>query len=65
MNNLINTGSNKIWETSENYTDFENTRPILFRDDMREQFFRWFHIKPDSKVLDGGCATGIVAGQKQ
>jgi ubiquinone/menaquinone biosynthesis C-methylase UbiE len=38
----------------------ETSRPLLFRDDMRETFFHWFRIKPSDHVLDGGCATGVL-----
>lgn len=60
MNNHIDTSSNEIWECAENFDDFETSRPLLFRDDMRDQFFKWFHIKPSDTVLDGGCATGVL-----
>ncbi|MCL2518268.1 MAG: methyltransferase domain-containing protein [Oscillospiraceae bacterium] len=56
----MNTSSNEIWENCANYTDFEESRPLLFRDDMREQFFRWFRIKPSDNVLDGGCGPGTL-----
>ncbi|MCL2352771.1 MAG: class I SAM-dependent methyltransferase [Firmicutes bacterium] len=56
----VDTSSNAIWESSDNYEDWETTRPLLFRDDMRDAFFRWFRIKPSDKVLDGGCATGVL-----
>ena len=60
MSNQIDRSSNEIWENSANFEDFETSRPLLFRDDMREQFFRWFRIKPSDNVLDGGCATGVL-----
>lgn len=60
MNNHTDKSSNQIWENAANFKDFETSRPLLFRDDMREQFFRWFRIKPSDKVLDGGCATGVL-----
>jgi len=56
----VNTSSNEIWIDCTNYDDFESTRPVLFRDDMRETFFKWFRIKPDYKILDGGCGTGVL-----
>ena len=56
----MNTSSNEIWINCTNYDDFESTRPVLFRDDMREQFLKWFRIKPDHKVLDGGCGPGVL-----
>jgi hypothetical protein len=31
--------SNEIWINADNYDDWETSRPILFRDDMREMFF--------------------------
>lgn len=60
MNNEVNTSSNSIWENADNFYDFEARRLVLFRDDMQEQFFRWFRIKPSDYVLDGGCATGSL-----
>jgi ubiquinone/menaquinone biosynthesis C-methylase UbiE len=56
----MNTSSNEIWIDCTNYDDFESTRPVLFRDDMREIFFKWFRIKPDHQVLDGGCGPGVL-----
>jgi ubiquinone/menaquinone biosynthesis C-methylase UbiE len=56
----VDTSSNEIWIDADCYEDFETTRPLLFRDDMRETFFRWFRIKPTDRVLDGGCATGVL-----
>ncbi|MCL1858339.1 MAG: methyltransferase domain-containing protein [Oscillospiraceae bacterium] len=55
----MNTSSNEIWIDCTNYNDFESTRPVLFRDDMREQFLKWLRIKPDHKVLVGGCGPGV------
>ena len=52
--------SNEIWINRDNYDDFEMTRPVLFRDDMRETFLKWFRIKPEHKVLDGGCGPGVL-----
>ena len=52
--------SNEIWINANNYDDWETSRPLLFRDDMREMFFKWFRIKPSDKVLDGGCGTGVL-----
>ena len=60
MDNHANTGSNTIWENASNFEDFETSRPLLFRDDMRDQFFRWFRIKPSDRILDGGCGTGVL-----
>jgi len=56
----MNTSSNEIWINADNYDDFEMHRPILFRDDMRETFLKWFRIKPEHKVLDGGCGPGVL-----
>ena len=56
----MDTSSNEIWIDCTNYDDFESTRPVLFRDDMREQFLKWFRIKPDHQVLDGGCGPGVL-----
>ena len=55
----MNTSSNEIWVNADNYDDFETSRPVLFRDDMRETFFKWFRIKPEHKVLVGGCGPGV------
>lgn len=52
--------SNEIWINADNYDDCETSRPLLFRDDMRDTFFKWFRIKPSDNVLDGGCATGVL-----
>jgi len=52
--------SNDIWVNADNYDDWETSRPLLFRDDMRDTFFKWFRIKPSDNVLDGGCATGVL-----
>jgi len=52
--------SNEIWIECTNYEDFEANRPVLFRDDMREQFLKWFRINPEHKVLDGGCGPGVL-----
>ena len=52
--------SNEIWINANNYDDWEISRPLLFREDMREMFFKWFRIKPSDKVLDGGCGTGVL-----
>jgi len=56
----MNTSSNEIWINADNYDDFEMNRAILFRDDMREQFLKWFRIKPNHTVLDGGCGPGVL-----
>ena len=56
----MDTGSNALWEDADNYEDWETSRPLLFRDDMRDTFFHWLRIRPSDKVLDGGCATGVL-----
>ena len=56
----MDTSSNEIWINADNFDDFETSRPLLFRDDMRETFFKWFRIKPNHKVLDGGCGPGVL-----
>ena len=60
MGAQIDTSSNEIWENADCYMDWETSRPLLFREDMREQFFRWFRIIPSDNVLDAGCATGVL-----
>ena len=60
MDAQIDTSSNEIWENADCYADWETSRPLLFREDMSEQFFRWFRIKPSDNVLDAGCATGVL-----
>jgi ubiquinone/menaquinone biosynthesis C-methylase UbiE len=49
-----------MWIDADNYADWETSRPLLFRDDMRDTFFHWFRIKPSDNVLDGGCGTGVL-----
>lgn len=57
---VIDTSSNEIWRDADNYEDWETSRPLLFRDDMRATFFRWFGVRPSDCILDGGCATGVL-----
>lgn len=52
--------SNEVWINANYYDDWETSRPLLFRDDMRDMFFKWFRIKPSDNVLDGGCGTGVL-----
>lgn len=50
--------SNEVWTTNTNHAPFE-TRAFRFRPDMRPLFFQYLGITPDSRVLDGGCGTGV------
>lgn len=52
--------SNEIWVHAKNFDDWETSRPLLFREDMRDTFFNWFRIRPTDHVLDSGCATGVL-----
>lgn len=56
----MDTSSNQIWINADNFDDFEMSRPKLFRDDMRELYFKYLGITLSSTVLDGGCATGVL-----
>jgi len=56
----MNKSSNELWINADNYDDWETSRPLLFRDDMRDTFFKWFRIGPSDNVLDGGCGTGVL-----
>lgn len=56
----MNNSSNEMWINADNYDDFEMSRQRLFRDDMREIFFKWFRIKPEYTVLDGGCGPSVL-----
>lgn len=58
--NIVDVSSNAMWKDAKNYEDWETSRPLLFRDDMRDTFFHWFRIKSTDNVLDGGCATGVL-----
>lgn len=54
----MNTSSNEIWRAPQNPGPFE-TRSHRFREEMRPLFFQWLGIAPDSRVLDGGCGSGV------
>ncbi|MFD1178108.1 class I SAM-dependent methyltransferase [Paenibacillus puldeungensis] len=56
----MDTSSNEIWMNASNYDDWETSRPLLFRDDMREMFFKWFRVTSSDQVLDCGCGTGVL-----
>ena len=54
----MNTSSNEIWKAPLNPGPFES-RSHRFRVEMRPVFFQWLGIAPDSRVLDGGCGSGV------
>ena len=56
----INTSSNEIWRSWQNYSGFED-RSFRFTEDMRPLFYKWLGITPHSYVLDAGCGTGVFA----
>jgi len=55
---MADQSSNQFWANTDNYKPFE-LRAHRFRPEMRPVFFTWLGITPDSKVLDGGCGTGV------
>ncbi len=46
------------WKNATNYESFE-LRAHRFRPELRPVFFAWLGIKPDSRVLDAGCGSGV------
>lgn len=50
--------SNEFWKTSARYEPFE-ARAFRFRPEMRPLFYQYLGVTPDSRVLDGGCGTGV------
>jgi ubiquinone/menaquinone biosynthesis C-methylase UbiE len=46
------------WRTTQNYQSFE-LRSHRFRDEMLPVFYKWLGINETSKVLDGGCGSGV------
>jgi SAM-dependent methyltransferase len=55
---VIDKRSNEIWAAPQRPETFES-RAHRFRDDMRPLLFQWLGITPESKVLDGGCGSGV------
>lgn len=54
----MDTSSNELWKSWANYEAFE-LRSHRFRPEMLPVFCAYLGIKPDSRVLDGGCGTGV------
>lgn len=57
---MANTSSNSIWINANNFNDWELSRPELFRNELLDLFFQYFRLNKNSKVLDAGCATGML-----
>jgi ubiquinone/menaquinone biosynthesis C-methylase UbiE len=57
---MADTSSNSIWVNADNYSDWELSRPQIFREEARDLFFTYFRIKPSDLVLDGGCGSGVL-----
>ena len=56
----MNTSSNEIWKAPQSHDGFEQRRH-RFREEMRPYFYHCLGITPRSRVLDGGCGTGVFA----
>jgi len=54
----MNYRSTEYWKNATSYTSFE-LRSHRFRDEMLPVICQWLGISTDSKVLDGGCGTGV------
>jgi ubiquinone/menaquinone biosynthesis C-methylase UbiE len=54
---MTDTSSNEIWKADK--PDSFEMRAHRFREEMRPVFYAWLGITPDSKVLDGGCGSGV------
>ena len=50
--------NSKYWVETKNYQSFE-LRSHRFRDDMLPVFYKWLGINGGSKILDGGCGSGV------
>ncbi len=55
---MSDTSSNEIWKAFQRPDSFEQ-RTHRFRVDMRPLLFQWLGITPESRVLDGGCGSGV------
>ena len=55
---MIDDSSSAYWKSTTNYQSFE-LRAHRFRDDMLPVFSKWLGISEASKVLDGGCGSGV------
>ena len=55
---MVNYNSTEYWKNATSYNSFE-LRSHRFRDDMLPVLFKWLGISENSKVLDGGCGTGV------
>jgi SAM-dependent methyltransferase len=55
---MTDTSSSTIWSAAQRPDTFES-RSHRFREEMRPVFCQWLGISPESKVLDGGCGSGV------
>ena len=52
--------SNEIWKNWGSFDPFEQ-RAHRFREEMRPLLFQYLGIREDSRILDAGCGTGVLA----